>query len=88
MPFVKGCKKSPLSGRKKGQLTTDVAQIRGMVAQALHNAGGVEYLVQQAKDNPQSFLSLLGKVLPKEINAELTAKHHIIWPINPPRIEL
>lgn len=88
MAYPKGAPRPPGSGRAKGTTNKDVSLIRGMVAEALHKSGGVKYLMQQAKDNPQSFLSLLGKCLPREINAELTANHHIIWPINPPRIDL
>ncbi len=35
-----------------------------MILAALHNAGGQEYLVAQARTNPVAFLALLGKVLP------------------------
>jgi hypothetical protein len=36
---------------------------------ALHDAGGQQYLTQQARENPTAFLTLLGKVLPTTINA-------------------
>lgn len=36
-------------------------------------AGGVNYLVQQANENPMGFLSLLGRVMPRESHLELTA---------------
>ena len=36
------------------------------------DAGGQEYLTQQAKENPSAFLMLVGKILPKEIKAEIT----------------
>lgn len=55
------------AGRPKGSLDKGNADLRQMILQALHNKGGVEYLEAQAASNPSGFLSLLGKVLPKEV---------------------
>lgn len=39
-----------------------------MVLEALGEAGGVDYLVRQArKKNPAPFMALLGKVLPMQV---------------------
>ena len=38
-----------------------------MILQALANAGGVDYLTQQAKASPSVFLTLVGKVLPLQV---------------------
>lgn len=54
-------------GRAKGTPNKTTAQIKEMVVQALHEAGGVDYLVQQAKKNPKAFLALLGRVLPLQV---------------------
>ena len=35
-----------------------------MVVEALHQAGGVDYLLSQSRDNPTAFLTLVGKTLP------------------------
>jgi hypothetical protein len=35
-----------------------------MILTALDKAGGAEYLLTQAHDNPTAFLTLVGKVLP------------------------
>jgi hypothetical protein len=51
-------------GRPKGSPNKVGAAIKEMVAQALDEAGGIEYLVERAKDNPTAFLTLVGKVLP------------------------
>jgi hypothetical protein len=88
MVFQTGQKRIPGSGRKKGQLNYDVALIRGMVAEALTKSGGVKYLMQQAKDNPSAFMALVGKVLPRDFNAQIESTLTIVWPINPPKIEL
>lgn len=55
------------AGRPKGSLDKGNALIREMVADALHEAGGVGYLVRQANEKPAAFLALLGKVLPVQI---------------------
>jgi hypothetical protein len=38
-----------------------------MVGEALYRAGGVNYLVKQAHENPGPFLQLLSKCLPKDV---------------------
>lgn len=42
-----------------------------MVRQALDEEGGVEYLRQVARDHPQAFLSLLGRLIPAELKASI-----------------
>ena len=44
---------------------------------ALDELGGQDYLVTQARENPVAFLSLVGKILPKEIKADVAATHVI-----------
>lgn len=46
------------------KLTSDV---KGMILAALDKAGGVEYLVLQARESPAAFMTLVGKVLPTQI---------------------
>jgi hypothetical protein len=48
-----------------------------MILGALEDAGGRKYLAEKAVDNPGPFLALVGKVLPKEIKAEIAATHVI-----------
>lgn len=61
-------------GRKKGVPNKTTALLKDAILQAAANAGGddglVGYLTTQATDNPQSFLPLLGKVLPMQITGE------------------
>jgi threonine aldolase len=38
----------------------------------LDEAGGEKYLLEQAQANPVAFMTLIGKVLPSEIQAQLT----------------
>jgi len=59
-------KKPPAAGigRKKGVPNKVTKQLKEMILGALDDAGGQEYLKQQAIENPGPFLALVGKVLP------------------------
>ena len=58
-------------GRKKGITNKVNAEVKELIRGALDEAGGQAYLVKQAKDNPTAFLALVGKILPKDINAKI-----------------
>jgi len=51
-------------GKPKGATTKINADVKAMILEALHHAGGAEYLCMQAYDNPKAFLALVGRVLP------------------------
>lgn len=59
-------------GRPKGSPNKTTALLKDAILQAADKAGGkaglIGYLETQAKENPGPFLSLLGKVLPLQIN--------------------
>ena len=61
-------KPPPKGGSRKGIPNKNTAAIKDMIDQALREAGGVEYLKTQARDNPSAFLGLIGKILPKDIS--------------------
>lgn len=79
--------KRPGAGRPKGSLDKGNALIREMVAQALDQAGGVEYLSRIAESHPGPFLGLVGKVLPIQVTGAEGGPVQISWPVAPPRIE-
>lgn len=54
-------------GRAKGTPNKQTAAVKDMVVAALDKAGGINYLVVQAKDNPAAFMTLVGKVIPTQI---------------------
>ena len=58
-------------GRVKGVLNKNTTLLKDALIQAAVEAGGpdglVGYLRTQATENPQSFLTLLGKVLPLQV---------------------
>ena len=60
-------------GRPKGVPNKNTGLIREMVAQALDQAGGVEYLSRQAEEKPAAFLALVGKMLPIQLAGDPTA---------------
>ena len=59
-----------LGGRKKGTPNKTTTLIKDMIIAALDEAGGIDYLVEVAKDNPAAFCTLIGKVLPMNHTSE------------------
>jgi len=57
-------------GRPKGAQNKTTKALKEMILEALENKGGVDYLEKQADDNPNAFLTLVGKVLPLDVNAK------------------
>lgn len=55
------------AGRPKGALDKGNSLIREMIAQALDQVGGVDYLADVAKSHPAAFCSLVGKVMPVQV---------------------
>lgn len=60
-------------GRQKGTPNV-LPDLRAITLKALMKAGGVEYLVRQADENPLGFMSLLGRVMPREAHVELSGE--------------
>jgi len=58
-------------GRPKGVPNKNTTLIKDAIIQAAQDAGGeggmVGYLTLQATENPASFMSLIGKVLPTQV---------------------
>jgi hypothetical protein len=59
---------TPGPGRPKGSQNKQTKALKDMILTALSDAGGIDYLVEQSKDNPTAFLTLVGKVLPLDVN--------------------
>lgn len=62
--------KNPGPGRPKGSRNKLTVDIKRMVQTALTNAGGVEYLTQQARENPKAFLPLVARLLPTRVEGD------------------
>ncbi|GEM_PF-3405019 len=59
----------PGAGRPKGVPNRLTTEVKDMVRAALDKAGGVDYLVTQATENPKAFLTLVGKLMPLDVNS-------------------
>jgi hypothetical protein len=59
-------------------------QLKEMILNALERAGGEDYLMAQAHENPKTFLLLLGRVLPLQVtgDAENPIQQVIRWATN------
>lgn len=57
-------------GRKKGVPNKVTGELKDMILSALGQAGGVEYLKARAIDSPSAFLTLVGKVLPLQVQGD------------------
>lgn len=62
------------AGRKKGSPNKTTTEVKNAILKAFDEVGGSKYLVEVAKENPTAFLTLLGKVLPKDINADVNLR--------------
>lgn len=60
-------------GSRKGKPNKVTRELKEMIRAALDEAGGVDYLVKVSASKPEAFLSLVGKILPHDINANVTA---------------
>lgn len=57
-------------GRKAGTPNKITVELKTAILAAFNEAGGVEYLIERAKDNPVAFMGLLAKVLPLQVTGE------------------
>lgn len=58
--------------RPKGSLNTKSIALKTMILGALDKVGGIEYFVQQAKENPATFMTLVGKLIPIDVDVTKT----------------
>jgi hypothetical protein len=63
-------------GRKPGVPNKLGRDIKEMVVGALCAAGGVNYLLRQAEQNPVAFMGLVGRVLPLQVTGEAGGPIH------------
>ena len=60
-------------GRPKGSQNKVTKALKDMILGALDDVGGQDYLQKQATENPQAFMTLIGKVLPLQIAGDANA---------------
>lgn len=61
-------------GRPKGSQNKATKALKDMILGALDDAGGQDYLRRQSIENPTAFMTLIGKVLPTTINADVNGE--------------
>lgn len=69
--FKKGQPRPKGAGRKKGQANRMTVAVKEAIMNAFEEVGGEKYLVNVAHNDPKTFCTLLGKILPAEIKAEM-----------------
>lgn len=60
-------KGKPGPGRPKGLPNKTTQAIKDAIVEAFEKAGGVEYLVKLATEDPKTFCGLVGKVIPLQV---------------------
>lgn len=65
-------KKGP--GRPAGKPNKLTVDLKDMIEGALSDIGGRKWLATEAKNNPAAFMTLIGKLLPKNIQGSLEVK--------------
>lgn len=60
-------------GSRKGKPNKLTASVKDAILAAFDGVGGVAYLKAQAIENPTAFMTLLGKVLPTQVQADVRA---------------
>ena len=58
-------------GRLKGTPNKLQGDVKAMILGALSDVGGRDWLAMQAEENPVAFMSLLGRVLPLQVQGQV-----------------
>lgn len=58
-------------GRRKGVPNKLTVTIKEAIEKSFDEVGGVKYLAEMAREQPVAYMTLLGKVLPTQINANV-----------------
>lgn len=59
-------------GRPKGAPNKNTQAIKEMLLASLDEVGGQNYFKQQALDNPNAYMALIGKIIPAEVKNQIT----------------
>lgn len=61
-------------GRQKGTPNKTTSKLKEAVLNAFEQVGGTDYLVKVAQEDPKTFVTLLGKLLPAEMKADISSE--------------
>lgn len=64
-------------GRPKGSPNKVSKALKDMILEAVVEAGGVDYFVEQSQKSPSAFMALAAKLLPLDINAKQTVDSNL-----------
>ena len=78
MPFEKGKSGNP-SGKPRGTLSKSTKLIRDAFVKVFEDRGGHKGLAKWAKENPDEFYKLAGKLCPKEMEVSLDGDIKVTW---------
>ena len=70
MKFEKEHKKR--GGRLKGVPNKLTTSLKELILRALDEVGGLKYLCKVAADDPRTFCNLVGRVLPLDVNMDMS----------------
>ena len=59
-------------GRPKGSANKIGQELQAMLRASLSRVGGIEYLVKQAEENPAAYMTMISKLMPKQVEAQVT----------------
>lgn len=59
-------------GRKKGTPNKVTSSVKNAVLETFRNIGGVSHMTDWAKENPNEYYKLAARLIPTEIQADLT----------------
>lgn len=62
----------PGPGRPKGVPNKLTSDVRAAIQAAFNGLGGADWLMEKAQENPTAFMTLLGKIIPAQVQAEVT----------------
>lgn len=74
-------KKQKTGGRKAGTPNKTTVEVKEALELVFEKIGGVEKLAEWAGRNREEFYKLWAKLLPKDINAKVSSRLTISWPL-------
>ena len=72
-------------GRKKGSLNRRTFEVKQMLLSSLTEVGGTKFFIKLAREHPTVYASLLGKLIPREVVAEVNNSDALIQRIHAAR---
>ena len=65
-------------GRKKGTPNKLTLSVKEAVLETFQNLGGIDHMTEWAQENPTDFYRIAAKLIPQQINADVTQTHKVV----------